>query len=262
MIEQKDTLYYDLCKFYWLYSSKKDYLAESNFIESVIKKHAPTIRKILDIGCGQGDHINELSKVGYITFGIDKSEEQIKQGKIRFPHLNLVCGDILKDFCLDSCECLIMLWNTILYFSPPENLIKVFKKVNKLLTPGGLIIFDFRSFFNHIVTKNFQSILRRTIKNEGKTLVLDTQNEINPSRGVLIEKTKSVIYDSSNNIISEKEHNKVELNVLSLADIRILLELTGFKIIEILDANALYQNNLQLTAKENSLGYTIIAERI
>ena len=61
--------------------SKKNYKAEANLISQIIKKfHTPNI-KILDIGCGTGEHTLELLKKGYKVTGIDFSNEMLKIAK-------------------------------------------------------------------------------------------------------------------------------------------------------------------------------------
>ncbi len=262
MTNNIDTLYYDLSKFYNIYSSKKDYTLESEFIEFFIKKYFPSAKSILDVGCGQGDHLFHLSKKGYFVSGLDKSEEQIAVGKKKFPLLDLKVVDFL-DYKVDrQYDCVTMLWNTILYFSPPEKLIDVFRIINNVLSAGGLFIFEFRSFSNHVFLNDFKPMLERSLEKDGYTMKLFTENNIDLLRGVLVERTRSEVFDSAGKVIFSKDHNPVELNVLSLADIKIFLETSGFEILDILDLNALYTNNLEFTADEKSKGYSIVAKKI
>lgn len=56
-----------------------------------------------------------------------------------------------------------MLWNTILYFSPPQKLFFVFKKINKSLRKGGILIFDFKDFLKYISLNEFKYNLKRKL---------------------------------------------------------------------------------------------------
>jgi 2-polyprenyl-3-methyl-5-hydroxy-6-metoxy-1,4-benzoquinol methylase len=52
-------------------------IGECDFIEKEI--HSDKTTKILDIGCGTGRHVVELSKRGYTVTGIDLSESQLQR---------------------------------------------------------------------------------------------------------------------------------------------------------------------------------------
>ncbi len=62
--------YYDL-----LYQDK-DYIAESEFIHSLIQKFANNAKTVLDLGCGTGRHDILLSQQGYDVTGV--AIEQVK----------------------------------------------------------------------------------------------------------------------------------------------------------------------------------------
>ncbi len=54
-------------------------LGECDFIEGELKRNKTL--KILDVGCGTGRHIIELTQRGYSVTGIDLSESQLKRAK-------------------------------------------------------------------------------------------------------------------------------------------------------------------------------------
>jgi 2-polyprenyl-3-methyl-5-hydroxy-6-metoxy-1,4-benzoquinol methylase len=56
-------------------------VGECDFIEKEIEFNKST--RILDIGCGTGRHSIELSKRGYTVTGIDLSESQLKQARLK-----------------------------------------------------------------------------------------------------------------------------------------------------------------------------------
>ncbi len=62
-------------------------MGECDFIEKEIKFNNST--RILDIGCGTGRHSIELSKRGYVVTGIDLSDSQLKQAKLKASRQNL-----------------------------------------------------------------------------------------------------------------------------------------------------------------------------
>jgi len=54
-------------------------VGECDFIEQEIRRNKSL--KIIDIGCGTGRHVIELTKRGYNVTGVDLSEDQIKRAK-------------------------------------------------------------------------------------------------------------------------------------------------------------------------------------
>ncbi len=68
-------------------SFTKGTIGECDFIEKEINFNKTS--RILDIGCGTGRHSIELSKRGYTVTGIDLSESQLKQAKVKASRQNL-----------------------------------------------------------------------------------------------------------------------------------------------------------------------------
>lgn len=254
-----DSLYYELSDLYWLYSSKKDYLKESEVLDYLLKKYRIPGKKILDIGCGQGDHMFFLGKKGYELFGIDKAEKQIKNAKEKYKNLSFECCDFLDYKPSIKYNGIVLLWNVILYFSPKKKLDLVFSKIKEVISTRGLVIFDFRSFLEDKIVGGFKSKLVRERHKKSYTMKLITKNKIDYKNKVLIEKTKSIIYKGKK-ILKEHNHSVVRLNVISLSDIISLLELKGFRVLSVLDNNALYNGDPEFRLNKNSTGYLVIAK--
>lgn len=256
-MSKKDTLYYELSDFYHIYSSKKNYKKESDFLFYLIKKHNNNAVKILDIGCGEGDHLNYL-KNEFQCFGIDKSKFQIDKAKRKYSNIKFKSVDVVNEKIEGRYDIITILWNTLLYLSPIDNLVKVIRNIKLNLKEGGILIFDFRSFQKHIDNNNFKLELERELKNKNYTMNLFTRNLIDKDKGVLIEKTNSNIY-KDNKLIKKINHNTIELNILDLKTIKGILEKEGYTIEEILDADSLYENKI-IVASGEVYSYLIIAK--
>src|SRR4051812_7343072 len=63
--------YYDL-----LYKDK-DYRGEADYVCSLIERHHPGARAVLDLGCGTGRHALLLAENGYRMTGVDRSPEML-----------------------------------------------------------------------------------------------------------------------------------------------------------------------------------------
>lgn len=128
--------YYDL-----LYKDK-DYQAETNYINTNIKKYAPDTKNIIELGCGTGIHAQLLTKKGYKVTGIDIAESMIAKAKSRNPELEFICDD-LQTFSLDQkADTILALFHVISYQTSNQALKIAIKNVKQHLKSDGLFMFD------------------------------------------------------------------------------------------------------------------------
>ena len=135
--------YYDL-----LYQDK-NYIAESEYISSIIKKYLTNAKKILEFGSGSGIHGRLLSKLGYKVSGIERSQEMIDLGnqnsgpKIRDSKFKCVLGDCKDTFICNDFDVVISLFHVLSYQISEKSITAIFKNAHRQLKPGAIMIFDF-----------------------------------------------------------------------------------------------------------------------
>jgi SAM-dependent methyltransferase len=137
-------------RYYDLLYRNKDYRGETEFVDSLIRKHAPTARRVLELGCGTGIHGLLFAEKGYEVVGLDKSEEMLSvaaerlakappaiAGRVRFLHSDVRSFHVEGQF-----DVIIALFHVLSYQLNNDDLHAVFRQVKSHLAPGGVFIFD------------------------------------------------------------------------------------------------------------------------
>ena len=143
MVFKKYAKYYDL-----LYQDK-NYIAESEYISTIIKKYQTNAKKILEFGSGSGIHARLLSRLGYEVSGIEISQEMIDLGnqnsdlKIRDSKFKCVQGDCKDTYISNDFDVVISLFHVLSYQISEKSITAIFNNAHKQLKPGAIMIFDF-----------------------------------------------------------------------------------------------------------------------
>jgi SAM-dependent methyltransferase len=101
-------------------------------------------KKILDIGCGFGDHLMQLSKKQPKKLvGFDKSAELIKYAKkLNLSNVEFYIGDMNKKLQYKKRAFDIVFSSLVIHYVPKEKLHKFFSEVNRILKTNGKFIFS------------------------------------------------------------------------------------------------------------------------
>src|SRR5215467_280058 len=84
--------YYDL-----LYSTLKDYAAETAAIAALLRRLNPDCRTVLDVACGTGEHAHRLAALGFEVDGLDLNPGFVAIARTKHPVGRFVVGD-MTDF--------------------------------------------------------------------------------------------------------------------------------------------------------------------
>jgi SAM-dependent methyltransferase len=78
------------------YNFERTYPKKINPFDFIVKytKKLPEGCKILEGGCGMGQNVYKLQKIGYNVIGVDYAEKTVDLIKSRFPELNVINGDV------------------------------------------------------------------------------------------------------------------------------------------------------------------------
>ena len=137
MVFDKYAQYYDL-----LYQDK-DYEAEADYVDKIIKKYNPSAQSLLDLGCGTGKHAQLLSDKGYTVHGIDFSAQMLVEAQKKCTkNLSFSQGNV-QSFNLDKkFDIITALFHVVSYQTSDRALENMFSCVCAHLNENGVFIFD------------------------------------------------------------------------------------------------------------------------
>jgi SAM-dependent methyltransferase len=144
------TVFGGYARYYDLLYRDKDYRGETDFVERLIRRHAPDACRILELGCGTGIHGIMLAEKGYEIVGLDRSEDMLSAAAQRVAGLSqaiakrvrFIRGDV-RDFQVEGrFDAVVSLFHVLSYQLTNDDLRAVFSRVKTHLAPGGAFIFD------------------------------------------------------------------------------------------------------------------------
>ena len=168
--------YYDL-----LYQDK-DYAAEVEYIDNLIKKYNSNTKTILDLGCGTGRHDALLCDKGYKVHGVDISKEMLEiaanRRKERKSKLTFSQSDITQLNLNQKFNAIISLFIVMGYQNTNSSLNKVFSGVRDHLDEGGLFIFDF--WYGPAVLTDLPKTTIKKLENEHIKVTRLAESKLHP----------------------------------------------------------------------------------
>ncbi len=100
---------------------------------------------LVDLGCGNGLWAGAAGRAGFTVIGVDRSPAMIRLARGVAPSARFHCAS-LHDFELPPCEAVTAIGEGLNYLWPDESgvrpLARLFRRVARVLRPGGLFIGD------------------------------------------------------------------------------------------------------------------------
>jgi len=122
-----------------------DYEMWSDYIIKLTKKTAENITSVADLACGTGNFLIYFKKFFPFVVGCDLSETMIRQAfhKALLKRVPLFISDV-QDIALPN-KCVnmaVLLYDSLNYLTETTVLHRAIAEINRILTDGGLFIFD------------------------------------------------------------------------------------------------------------------------
>lgn len=136
-----DTKYYHL-----LYRNRNEVEAH-HFIDALLRFLDPKPdAHFLDVACGKGRHAHYLRNKGFITTGLDLSENSIKiasDGIANDPNIQFIQHDIREKFPVSECDYALNLFTSFGYFDTLEEHQTALQHVSNALSDSGVFVMDY-----------------------------------------------------------------------------------------------------------------------
>jgi trans-aconitate methyltransferase len=121
-----------------LYDTRHAFVAA--YGEDVVRLlDAQSGEKILDVGCGTGDHVAALRARGVVATGLDASPDMVRRASAKYPGLPVEVGDV-RQLAADASHDAVFS-NAVLHWVPQAD--EAAAAIYGALRPGGRFIAEF-----------------------------------------------------------------------------------------------------------------------
>jgi SAM-dependent methyltransferase len=212
---------------------KKNYHAECDLIEQAIKRYAKkSLKTLLDVGCGTGNHSIELSKRGFQVTGVDLSQSMLEEAARKSSNMHVTQRPVwqhgdLRDFDTGRrFEVGIMMFAVIGYLTTNDEVLQGLRNIRRQLEEGAIFICDFWYGPSVIATKPSDNV--RLFETGLGRLIRTASTKLNA-----MEHTADVTFRlwmlQENELVSEicETHH---LRFFFPKEFELLLNLAGFKL--------------------------------
>ncbi len=134
-------LYSQLAEYYYyIEKSGRNFKQELLCLDLLFRSYR--VRKVVDLGCGTGEHAEALRRMGYEVLGIDNSSYMLEVAKKRFPNSKFQLAN-MQDFNVSSTyDALICLYGTFNYLLTTQEIQNALDSIYATLRPKGLLILE------------------------------------------------------------------------------------------------------------------------
>jgi SAM-dependent methyltransferase len=129
--------YYDL-----IYSTFKDYAAESARIAGLLREVHPACRTILDAACGSGEHARWLANEGFEVDGLDLDPVFLRIARRKHPAGRFFEADMSDFHVPHQYDAVLCLFSSIGYLTTLDRITKALIRFREHLAARGVILVE------------------------------------------------------------------------------------------------------------------------
>lgn len=174
------------------------YFLHKQFLSFIMENQ---IDNILDIGCGQGYFLQNLSINSKKAFGIDLSEKQIEVCIEKGLNAKAIALEEVKE----KYDCTTAIFDVINYI-PKEDLSTFFKQCYEVLNKNGYFIFDVNTFFGF--EEVAQGCISMDLDDRFISIDANFQEDKLYTDIYLFTKTKNNLFEKQSDTIIQEYHKQ------------------------------------------------------
>jgi ubiquinone/menaquinone biosynthesis C-methylase UbiE len=134
-------MYKKTAKYYDALYSFLNYDEASKKLHSLIQKNSPKARRLLDVACGTGKHLEHLRN-NYLVEGFDIDPELLEIARTRCPEVSFHQGDMVNLELTNQFDVVTCLFSSIACVKTVENLYKSVARMALHLNSDGLLFIE------------------------------------------------------------------------------------------------------------------------
>jgi SAM-dependent methyltransferase len=199
LMDSNKTYNSDFSDYYDRLNQHKDYFGEAAKLDGVIRQHVKSVRpRILDIGCGTGQHAVLLSGKGHDITAIDLSPDMIRIAKNKRSDVNFLAGNI-AELNESNFEFAYSLFNVVNCLNSIDELTAFFKAIGGRLVEGAFFLVE---SWNPIAVIAVPPTVVERVYDTGDEKIV---RKVSPSAGFFRQRL-DLTYDID--VFSNDAHNK------------------------------------------------------
>ncbi len=143
MTESRVTSFGDrYSSFYDALYKDKDYAGEVSFLAKLLTDYGISHGRLLDFGCGTGNHLLRFAELGYEMTGIDSSKGMLECCQKKALKTKLSVKLVSKLPSDGNWDAIMMLFAVVNYLESKESTRDLFRKFYQRLKPKGLLFIE------------------------------------------------------------------------------------------------------------------------
>lgn len=121
-----------------------DYGKWADYVERHFGRMKQPVRSVAELGCGTGSLTRLLAQRGYRMTAVDLSPDMlaVADQKCRGLGVLFLCQDMSRLTLLECADAVVSCLDSVNYVTRPAALRRTFHRVYRVLSPGGLFLFD------------------------------------------------------------------------------------------------------------------------
>ncbi len=128
-----------------------NYRQWAEYIDSHLHRLHISRGPLLDISCGTGSFCRQIARKGYLVWGFDMSYKMVHVARKQSQGTGLFwCGSMTQLSCCRRVPVVVSLYDSMNYLLEEQEWIECLQQVYRILTPGGVFIFDVSTISNSV----------------------------------------------------------------------------------------------------------------